>query len=63
MRFFNKIGENKYSLNEVNMPYIDDDTREIDTSTFTLLGDISSMYEIKFPETDISVRFLDINLQ
>ena len=57
MRSYNKIGGGKYSLNEISQPYLDEDTRQIDTSgEFTLFGDPISMFEIKLPEIDIKVR-------
>jgi hypothetical protein len=53
---YNKVGENKYSLNEISQPYLDDETRLIDVSAdYTLFGEPTSMFEIKFP-TDIRVR-------
>jgi hypothetical protein len=54
-RFFNKVGD-RYSLNEISMPYVDDNTREIQLFNNTLYSDIDSMFEIKFPEKDIVVR-------
>jgi hypothetical protein len=53
---YNKVGENKYSLNEISQPYLDVETRLIDISAdYTLFGEPTSMFEIKFP-TDIRVR-------
>jgi len=57
MRIFNKVGEGQYSLNEVSQPLIDNDTRQIDISeAFTVFGEPTSMFEIKFPSMDIKVR-------
>jgi hypothetical protein len=57
LRVFNKVGEGKYSLNEISQPYLDSTTRQVDISQdFTLFGEPTSLYEIKFPETDIKVR-------
>jgi hypothetical protein len=57
IRVFNKVGEGKYSLNETSQPYLDTDTRQIDISSdYTLFGEPNSMFEIKFPTTDIIVR-------
>lgn len=53
--FFNKVGGN-YSLNETNMPYLDDNTREIQLFNNTLYSEKNSMFEIKFPEKDIVVK-------
>lgn len=56
LRIFNKVG-NGYSLNEISQPYLDADTRQVDISfDYTLYGDPVSMFEIKFPNTDIKVR-------
>ena len=57
VRVFNKIGDGKYSLNEISQPYFDESTRQIDVSTdYTLFGEPNSMFEIKYPTTDIIVR-------
>lgn len=57
LRFYNKVGSGKYSLNEISQPYLDNKTRQIDITTdYTLFGEPTSMYEIKYPTTDIVVR-------
>lgn len=57
LRVYNKIGQGKYSLNEISQPYLDNTTRQIDITTdYTLFGEPTSMYEIKYPTTDIVVR-------
>lgn len=57
LRVFNKVGEGKYSVNEINQSYIDPTTRQIDLSSdYTLFGDPVSMFEIKYPTMDIKVR-------
>lgn len=57
LRTYNKVGEGKYSLNEISQPYVDSTTRQIDTSAdYTLFGEPTSMFEIKYPTTDIEVR-------
>lgn len=39
LRTYNKVGEGKYSLNEISQPYVDSTTRQIDTSAdYTLFG-------------------------
>ena len=54
---YNKVGQGKYSANEIPQPYIDDDTRQIDLlGEYTLFGDPVGMFEIKFPDNDIRVR-------
>ncbi len=56
IRIFNKVG-GKYSLNEVNQSYINEDKKQIDIQEhFTLFGDPNGMFEIKYPESDIKVR-------
>jgi len=54
IKAFNKVGGN-YSLNEVSMPYIDEDTREIDIRNYTLNNTTQGMFEIKYPTRDIKV--------
>ena len=57
LRVYNKVGEGKYSLNEISQPYSDTATREIDISAdYTLFGEPTSMFEIKYPTSDIVVR-------
>jgi hypothetical protein len=57
LRVFNKVGEGKYSVNEIQQPYLDETTRQIDISEdYTLFGDPVSLFEVKFPNTDIRVR-------
>jgi hypothetical protein len=57
LRVYNKVGEGKYSLNEISQPYIDSETRQIDVSQdYTLFGEPNSMFECKYPDTDILVR-------
>ena len=56
LRVYNKVG-GIYSVNEISQPYVDQSTRQIDVSQeYTLFGDPISMFEIKFPNTDIRVR-------
>lgn len=57
MRVFNKFGGGKYSVNEIAQPYIDAETREIDLlGQFTLFGESTTMFEVKYPSSDILVR-------
>ena len=57
LRVFNKVGQGRYSSNEVSQPYLDDATRQIDLlGEYTLFGDPIGMFEIKDPTTDIKVR-------
>lgn len=57
LRVYNKVGEGKYSVNEISQPYLDSTTRQIDISSdYTLFGDPISMFEIKYPTMDIKVR-------
>lgn len=57
LRIFNKVGQGKYSSNEVSQPYIDEATRQIDLlGEYTLFGDPIGMFEIKLPAADIKVR-------
>jgi hypothetical protein len=57
MRIFNKVGEGKYSMNEIAQPYSDPLTRQIDLlGQFTLFGESTTMFEVKYPDKDIMVR-------
>ena len=57
LRVYNKVGQGKYSLNEISQPYSDATTREVDISTdYTLFGEPISLFEVKDPTTDIIVR-------
>lgn len=57
VRVYNKVGEGKYSLNEIAQPYIDNDTKQIDLlGEFRLFGEPNSLFEVLIPETDIKCR-------
>jgi hypothetical protein len=57
IKIFNNVG-GKYSLNEISQPYSDDATKQIDISDdYTLFGEPDAMFEVKFPNKDIKVRF------
>ena len=57
IKIYNKVGGGTYSLNTTSQSYIDERTREINlTDDFTLFADYDSMFEIKFPNSDINVR-------
>ena len=57
LRVFNKVGQGRYSSNEIPQPYTDDVTRQIDLlGDFVLYGDPVGMFEIKYPDKDIKVR-------
>jgi hypothetical protein len=57
VRIFNKVGNGKYSLNEIEQPYLDEATKQIDLlGEYTLFGNPINMFEIKYPEKDITVR-------
>lgn len=53
-KFFNLVG-NGYSLNEINQPYVDDNTREIKLINNTLYSSLDSMFEFKNPEKNIKL--------
>ena len=57
VRVFNKVGQGKYSLNETSQIYADPTTRQIYLGQdYTLFGEPTTMFEIKYPTTDIVVR-------
>lgn len=44
-------------MNEIQQPYIDESTKQIDISEdYTLFGDPVTMFEIRWPNIDIKVR-------
>ena len=56
LRIYNQVGGN-YSVNEISQPYLDSATRQIDLSQdYTLFGEPTSLFEIKYPNIDIQVR-------
>lgn len=56
LRVYNMVGGN-YSSNEITQPYVDAATRQVDVSADqTLFGEPLTMFEIKFPSSDIIVR-------
>ena len=56
LRVYGLVGGN-YSINEISQPYIDSVTKQIDvTDNYTLFGDPTTMFEIKYPNTDITCR-------
>lgn len=58
-RVYNKIGNNLYSLNEINQPLIDSSTRQIDLlGQNAIFADYDEIFEIKYKERDIKVRFI-----
>ena len=57
MRVYNKVGDGKYSMNEIAQPYVNEETREVDLlGEFTIFGEPTGMYEVRYPESDIKVR-------
>ena len=56
IRIYNKVGEGKYSINEISQPYVDTITRQIDIQDMTIFGEPTTMFEIKYPTKDILVR-------
>jgi hypothetical protein len=57
IRIYNKVGNGTYSLNEIEQPYLNAETREVDLlGEYTLFGNPISMFEIKYPSKDITVR-------
>lgn len=61
IKIYNKVGNGKYSMNETSQPYLLEDEKLIDLSNdYVLFGELNGMFEIKFPTTDIRVRFKEI---
>jgi len=56
IKIYNKVGGD-YSLNKTSQLYIDGITKQIDlTSDFALFGEYDTMFEIKYPQSDIRVK-------
>jgi hypothetical protein len=56
IKVYNKVNGN-YSLNRTAQVYINENTKQIDlTADFALFGEYDTMFEIKFPQSDIKVR-------
>lgn len=56
IKVYNKVNGN-YSLNSTSQPYLDQETRAINlTDDFALFAEYDTMFEVKFPNTDIKVR-------
>lgn len=56
IKVYNKIG-GQYSNNEIAQPLLDDDTRQVDLlGQFTLFGEPTGIYEIRYPTKDIRIR-------
>ena len=56
VKVFNKVGGN-YSLNRTSQAYTSIETKQINlTADFALFNEYDSMFEIKFPQSDIKVR-------
>jgi hypothetical protein len=54
-KVFNKVGGGQYSVNTISQELVNTTTREIKIINNTLYSDNDSMFEIKYPEKDISV--------
>ena len=52
---YNKIGEGKYSLNEISQSLKNNNTREIDTPDQVIWGEPNSMFEIKNINKDVRI--------
>lgn len=56
-KVYNLVGGN-YSLNETGQPLLDENTRQINLgSTNTIFANGDEIFEVKYPETDIKIRF------
>ncbi len=56
IKVYNEV-DGRYSLNTTNQPYLDNVTKQIDlTDDFALFGEYDTMFEIKYPQSDIRVR-------
>jgi len=56
VKVYNKVG-GSYSANAISQAYLDETTRQINlTADYALFGEFDTMFEVKFPDTDIRVR-------
>ena len=56
LRVYNMVGGN-YSINQITQPYLDAATMQIDVSdSYTLYGEPMTMYEVKYPNSDVIIR-------
>jgi hypothetical protein len=51
-KVYNKVG-GQYSLNEIEQPYVNNDTREIELIDNAIYSPMDGMFEIKYPNSDI----------
>ena len=57
LRVFNKVGQGRYSSQEVPQQYLDNVTRQVDLlGDYVLYGDPTGMFEIKYPDKDVKIR-------
>lgn len=56
IKIYNEV-DGRYSLNTTNQPYLNGGTKQIDlTDDFALFGEYDTMFEIKYPQSDVRVR-------
>lgn len=56
IKVYNEV-DGRYSLNTTNQAYLDNVTKQIDlTDDFALFGEYDTMFEIKYPQSDVRVR-------
>jgi len=58
IRFFNKVG-GQYSSNQTSQRYSDLSTKQIELVADTIFAEPSQIYQIRYPNKDISVRVLN----
>jgi hypothetical protein len=59
MKFFNLVG-GQYSSFETSQTYSDATTRQIELYADTIFAEPSQIYQIRFPNKDITVRVLNL---
>ncbi len=61
LRVYNNVGKGIYSSSAITQPYLNEDTRQIDLMNENILyGDPYSIFEIKYPNSDIKIRVKNI---
>jgi len=59
MKFFNQVG-GQYSSSQTSQSYSDPTTREIGLVADTIFAEPTQIYQIRYPNTDINVRVLNL---
>jgi hypothetical protein len=59
MKFYNKVG-GQYSSSQTSQTYVDPQTKQIGLVADTIFAEPTQIYQIRFPNSDINVRVLNL---